>query len=98
SYRFRADDDDEADATYLAALNTPITRSRNTNTRLRMLVDATLNPESKQFQLEYREAGTSDDWKPVASPFKVGLWVWDFMDTVVGDADEENILLNECLD
>lgn len=60
SFRFRADDGNESAATYLAALNTNITRAKNVNTRLRFLVNATGNPDAKQFRLEYRKVGDTD--------------------------------------
>lgn len=41
--------------------------------------------------------GDGPDYTPPAVDFRQGLWVWDFITTVVGVANEENILLNECI-
>ncbi|MFI5401309.1 MAG: hypothetical protein ACHQ1G_00005, partial [Planctomycetota bacterium] len=56
-FRFRADDGSESGASFLAAQDTDITRPKATNTRLRVLANATGDPASKQFQLEYYQAG-----------------------------------------
>lgn len=53
-YRWRADDGSETTATWLASQDTNITRAVSTNTRLRMLVNATNDPSSNQYQLEYK--------------------------------------------
>lgn len=55
-FRFRADDGSETTATWLAAQDTNITRGRNINTRLRMLVDTTDDTPSNQYQLEYKKS------------------------------------------
>lgn len=64
-YRFFDDDGDEDGSTGLASQDTPITRAKNTPTRLRILVDAASDPAGKQFRLEYRVAGSADPWKTV---------------------------------
>jgi hypothetical protein len=64
SYRFRNNDGTDQSATFLAALNTGITQSASTKTRLRVLINATNDPESKQFQLEYRKQGNTT-WSKV---------------------------------
>lgn len=33
----------------------------------------------------------------IRKKYRTGMWVWDFISTVIGDANEENILLNECI-
>jgi len=58
-YRWRLDDGNEAGATWMEDQNTNIQRWRNSNVRLRMLVDATGNPPGAQFRLEYRKKGTT---------------------------------------
>lgn len=63
-FRFRSDDGDEDAATWLEAQDTDISRAINTNTRLRILVNATGDPTGKTFQLEFREA-PSGDWAAV---------------------------------
>lgn len=63
-FRWRDDDNDEANASWLDAQDTNISRERNVNTRIRVLVNANGDPASKQFQLEYRKVGDTD-WKAV---------------------------------
>ena len=63
-FRFRADDGNETTATWLASQDTNINRATLTNTRLRMLINATGDPDSNQYQLEYRKVGDTD-WKKV---------------------------------
>lgn len=41
--------------------------------------------------------GEGADYAPVTNTLKRGLWVWDSLTTVLGVADEENILLNEAV-
>lgn len=60
SYVFRDDDGGEGGVTALADINTPILRGKSINTRLRVLVNATGDPTSKQLQLEFRKK-TSDN-------------------------------------
>ena len=59
-YRWRDDDGSESTATFLAAQDVDITRVKNTNTRIRALVNATGDPASEQYQLEYRKVGATD--------------------------------------
>lgn len=61
-YRFRNDDGSETTATWRASQDTPVSINKNTNTRLRILLDATDDPDSADFQIEYRIAGSSDPW------------------------------------
>ena len=63
-FRWRSDDGDEDAATWLASQDINITRATLTNTRLRLLLNATGDPDSSQYQLEYRKVG-DDDWKKV---------------------------------
>jgi hypothetical protein len=63
-YRWRDDDANEATAAWLATQDTDVARAKNQNTRLRVLVDATGDPDSKQYQLEYRKVG-GGTWMPV---------------------------------
>lgn len=62
-YRFRADDGSESAATWLANQDTVITQPISTNTRLRMLVNATGDPAAAQYQLEWRISGGT--WRKV---------------------------------
>jgi hypothetical protein len=67
-FRWRDDDNNEALAAWLAAQDTNISRNLELNTRLRMLVNATGNPASQQYQLEYRQTtGSGGDgvWRKV---------------------------------
>lgn len=63
-YQFRNDDGSESTATSLAAENTDVTQPDSTNTRLRILLDATGDPSSEQYQLEYKKSSDST-WLPV---------------------------------
>lgn len=56
-FRFRADDGSETTATGLAAQDVDVTQPINTNTRLRVLLNSTLDRGSEQYRLEYRKVG-----------------------------------------
>lgn len=56
-FRWRNDDGDEDGATWAAAQDTDISAPVSENRRLRVLLNATDDPGSTQFQLEYRLAG-----------------------------------------
>jgi hypothetical protein len=58
-FRFRNDDGTEATATWLAVQDTNIIQEKNTNVRLRVLLNSTLNRGSELYQLEIREVGGS---------------------------------------
>ena len=62
-FRFRNDDGDEASATWLEAQDTDVTAPMDTNTRIRFIVDGTLDPASTQFQLEAKLSTDSVWWK-----------------------------------
>lgn len=68
-FRFRNDDGSETTATWLAAQDTNITQPIETNTRLRMLVNANGegDPESNEYQLEYK-LSTDDTYRIVEDP------------------------------
>jgi hypothetical protein len=53
-YRWRADDGDEDAATWLASQDSNITRATALNTRLRLLLNATNDPASTAYRLEYK--------------------------------------------
>ena len=53
-FRWRDDNGSETGASWLAAQDAQISRVISTNTRLRMLVNATSDPASSQYQLEYK--------------------------------------------
>lgn len=63
-YRFRNDDGSETTATWAAAQDTPATVAAETTIRLRTLIDATNDPTSGAYKLQYREVGDTD-WKDV---------------------------------
>lgn len=63
-FLFRADDGDEDGASPLASQDVDITRGKELNTRLRVLVDASGDPVSKDFQLEYKKQG-NNDWTKI---------------------------------
>lgn len=65
-YRFRADDGSETSATWLAAQDIDIARALALNTRLRMLLNATLDPPTTQYQLEYKQ--NSGSYKKIEVP------------------------------
>ncbi len=58
-FRFRNDDGSEAAATWRQAQDVNDTIAKDTNIRLRVLVNATGDPASNQYQLEYRKVGTT---------------------------------------
>ena len=64
-FRFRDDDYGEDAATWLASQDTNITRDKNLNTRLRVLVNATGDPASTAYQLEFKKS-TDSVWNKVA--------------------------------
>ncbi len=65
-YRWRADDADEDSAFWLASQDSNISQSVNTNTRLRVLINAVGDPATKQYQLEYRKVG-STQWHKITT-------------------------------
>lgn len=65
SFRFRNNDGSESAASPAADENTNITLTPGSKTRIRIGIDATGDPTSKQFQLEYRRkpgGGSFGDW------------------------------------
>lgn len=64
-YRWRDDDGDEADATWLEAQDTDITALSEATTRLRVLIDSADDPGTVGFKLQYRVADSSDEWVDV---------------------------------
>lgn len=58
-FRFRNDDGSESAATWLASQDTVITQPSLTNTRLRVLLNASLDYTSSQYQLEYKKSTES---------------------------------------
>jgi hypothetical protein len=56
-YRWRDDDGSESAATWLQSQDVNLSRGKNVNTRLRVIVNANENPDSQQFQLEVRKQG-----------------------------------------
>lgn len=64
-FRFRNDNGTETTATWLAAQDTNITQPKSTNTRLRVLLNTTLDRSSEDYQLEYREVGGTE-WSVIS--------------------------------
>lgn len=66
-FRFRADDGSESGASWLASQDVNISRAKNVNTRVRVLVDTdTADPPSEGVQLEYRKVGdAATEWRKV---------------------------------
>lgn len=56
-FRFRNDNGTETTATWLAAQDVNITQPKSTNTRLRMVLNSTLDRGAETYQLEYRKVG-----------------------------------------
>lgn len=63
-YRFRADDGSESAATWLASQDTDISRTKDTVTRLRTLIDVTGDAPSEAVTLQYRKVGAGS-WRDV---------------------------------
>jgi hypothetical protein len=63
-FRFRNDDGSESAATWLAAQDTNITQPVNTNTRLRVLLDASGDPAAGTYQLEWQKV-SEGVWRKV---------------------------------
>lgn len=63
-FRFRNDDGSEAAATWKQAQDTNDSLALATTERIRILINATNNPDSQGYQLEVRKAG-SLDWRKV---------------------------------
>ncbi len=59
-FHFRDDDGNETGASFRGAQDSNITEAKSTNMRLRMLLDATGNPDSNQYQLEWKKSGDAD--------------------------------------
>lgn len=65
SFRFRDDDNNEANATWLAGINQSVNLQVNENIRIRFLINAIGNPDPAQYQLEYKKS-TDSQWTKVA--------------------------------
>ena len=63
-FRFRADDGTETTATWLATQDTNVIREKSTNTRLRVLLNSTLDRGAESYRLEYRKVGDSE-WRVI---------------------------------
>lgn len=63
-YRWRNDDGSETTATWKAAQDTAASIAPDETTRLRMLVNATNDPASAQYKLQYRKVGDAS-WRDV---------------------------------
>ena len=66
SFRFFNDDGSESAATAKAAINTNINLSANDVARIRFLIDATNDPTTRKFQLEYRKKPSGCSFGPWA--------------------------------
>lgn len=58
-FRWRNDDGSESAATWLASQDTNLTQPAETNTRLRTLINATGDPTSAQYRLDYKRSDQS---------------------------------------
>jgi hypothetical protein len=63
-FRFRNDDGSETTATFMAAQDTTVTLAPSVTKRIRVLVNATGDPASQTFKLQYRKVGASA-WRNV---------------------------------
>lgn len=66
-FKWRDDNGSETTASWLNTQDSHITRAIETNTRLRVLINATGDPTSKQFQLEFREKSSGDPWTKITT-------------------------------
>jgi len=65
-FHFRNDDGSESAATFIGAQDSDTTRGKSLNTRLRILVDASGDPDTAQLTLQYRKVGDADsEWRAV---------------------------------
>jgi hypothetical protein len=65
-FRFRDDDGSETTATWLANQDTNVTRTKQTNTRLRFLIDYSLNPPNEAPKVQWRKKNDPDtEWRDV---------------------------------
>lgn len=65
-FRFRYDDGSQTTATWIAAQDVNIIRQKLLNTRLRILLNSTLDRASENYQLEYRNvADLNPQWKKI---------------------------------
>lgn len=64
-YRFRNDDGNETTATWKENQDTATQEGASVNTRLRVLINATGNPPSRQFKLQWRRKGLQNTWYDV---------------------------------
>ncbi len=65
--RWRDDDDNEADATWLATQDLNITRAKALNTRVRILKNTTLDTPSEQDKIQERKVGDPDsEWRDIS--------------------------------
>ena len=66
-HQFRLDDDDEVDATDLGAQDSDITSGKETNRRLRILNDATGDPDAHAVTIQFRLVGDpASEWEDVS--------------------------------
>jgi hypothetical protein len=63
-YRIRKNDGDQATATWFAAQDTPATVVIDTAFRVRTIINATNDPNSEQYQYEYKKS-TDSTWRKV---------------------------------
>jgi hypothetical protein len=85
AYRFQNDDGTESGATNAASENTSVDLTPGQSVRVRLGVDASGDPSSKTFQLEYRykpAGGSFGSWAAVPSTFWNTL-VTAYWDTAV---------------
>lgn len=95
-FRWRDDNGSETSASWLAAQDTNISRVKDTNTRLRVLLNASGNPDPYKYQLESK-LSTDSTWTAVGEPYtNLGNIVNESMSstpgtgTIAGDATWES--------
>lgn len=64
-FEFRNDDGSESTATSVAAQDTQISRSKNTNTRVRAVVNPSSQTAPYKYQLECRKKGSGNAWQKI---------------------------------
>ena len=64
-YRWRYDDNNEALANWVVAEDTSISVSTNDRRRVRIMIDATGDPNAFQGRLQFRRKDVADSWRDV---------------------------------
>jgi hypothetical protein len=100
-YRWRADDGDEVGASYAAAQDTTISVAFSVNRRLRTIVNATNNPPSNRYLLQYRKQGGDGIWRGLRGPGMARIPVTSYSTNFAlseNPINENNFWINGLLD